>query len=283
MYQAHPAHFSRVLMSSKANPAQLLQACVDEDYESYFRLLFEDKTVRYITIAPGLYTADDMCFGPAMVSLLPPLPSGNWNSGYVSHDPLTGQPHFESATRKMLKGIANAWHPTKIDHLALSMGRKIRSATYEATSPLLEGCVIAKFARFEWEIGQVDAESKAYQWLEGTNIGPKFMGHIVEEGRVIGLLIEQIENARHADVADLSACEEALKKLHRLGILHGDVNKHNFLINGDGVTLIDFDCARKTEDAKAFEIEMESLAVQLRDSSGKGGNRFSFAGKRDGE
>jgi tRNA A-37 threonylcarbamoyl transferase component Bud32 len=77
--------------------------------------------------------------------------------------------------------------------------------------------------------------------------------------------------ARHATIDDLAACSEALGRLHRLGIVHGGTNRYNFLINTDGVTMVDFECARRSDDGKAFEVEMENLAEQLQDDSGRDG------------
>ena len=82
--------------------------------------------------------------------------------------------------------------------------------------------------------------------------------------------------ARHATPADLEACSQALAKLHKLGILHGDINKYNMLVTSKGVTLVDFCTARKCADASAFDKEMQSLEVRLRSDSrlGKPGGRF---------
>lgn len=40
------------------------------------------------------------------------------------------------------------------------------------------------------------AETTAYEWIHGTGIGPAFLGHITEAGRVIGFLMEYIETMR---------------------------------------------------------------------------------------
>ena len=69
-----------------------------------------------------------------------------------------------------------------------------------------------------------------YEWIDGHQIGPEFLGHLTEEGRVIGFLIERVFDCRHATPEDLSLCQHTLAKLHKLGIKHGDTNKHNFLI-----------------------------------------------------
>ncbi|KAB8277879.1 hypothetical protein BDV30DRAFT_204453 [Aspergillus minisclerotigenes] len=64
--------------------------------------------------------------------------------------------------------------------------------------------VIAKFARFAWEIQYIEDETTAYQWINGHDIGPRFLGHLTEHGRVIGFLMEGITNARHAGLQDLA-------------------------------------------------------------------------------
>lgn len=50
---------------------ELLQAEVDENDQSFFRLLVNDRNIKYVTIDPGLYSVDDVYFGPSLVSLLP--------------------------------------------------------------------------------------------------------------------------------------------------------------------------------------------------------------------
>lgn len=71
----------------------------------------------------------------------------------------------------------------------LRIGEKLRTGVYEVTGPMFEGVVVAKFARFEWEIGYMENEARAYQWLRDSGIGPRFLGHLVEHGRVIGFLM----------------------------------------------------------------------------------------------
>jgi len=56
---------------------QMLQACIDEEDESYFRFLINEDTIKYISITGGVYATDDMCFAPALITLLPPLPPGD--------------------------------------------------------------------------------------------------------------------------------------------------------------------------------------------------------------
>lgn len=250
---------------------QVLQASVDPEDESEFRILIDNKFVKYITIDGGLYDRDEMCFGPSLISLLPPLPLGNWNKGHISRNPTTGAIHFSAVSKTRLQGITNTWHPTQIDHLELRMGRKIRSNLYEATCPRFSSTIIAKFARFSWEVPWLEKETVAYKWIEGHQIGPAFLGHLAEEGRIIGFIMAGIVDFHHATPDDFHLCHLALLKLHQLGIKHGDINKHNFLIHDGKATLVDFDNALREANADELEAELHGLQDQLRDTSGRGG------------
>ena len=205
-----------------------------------------------------------------MIPLLPPLPAGDWNEATISRDLVSRQPYFENSLKRSLPGVTSVWHPKRVDYLDLKLGQKWKSAVYETTIQSSTEYFV-KFARFDWEIEAVNHETAAYQWLEGQRIGPAFLGHVTEHGRVIGFLMEKVTDARRADPQDIGACQTALAKLHSLGIKHGDVNRHNFLVRDGEVILIDFDFARKCEDKNELEQEMESLPEQLSDTSGRGG------------
>ena len=201
----------------------------------------------------------------------PPLPPGDWNTGRISRNCADGRPHFSEVKKVELPGVTHLWHPVQIDHLDLHMGQSLRSNVYEATTPQFDLPFIVKFARFPYEIQYIDSETSAYQWIQNHQVGPQFLGHLTEEGRVIGFAIEHITDCRHAMPDDLSLCQQALSKLHWLNIKHGDINKHNFLIHDDRATLIDFECALQCNDAEVLEEEFRRLEKELSDKSGKGG------------
>ena len=151
------------------------------------------------------------------------------------------------------------------------MGHKLRSNVYEASTPHFDLPIVVKFARFPLEIPYLDSETSAYQWIQNHQIGPQFLGHLTEEGRVIGFAMERITSCRHATPEDLVLCQQTLSKLHRLSIKHGDINKHNFLIHEDRATLIDFDGALQCNNVKVLEEEFRGLEKELSDMSGRGG------------
>ncbi|KAF8338695.1 hypothetical protein F5887DRAFT_1273062 [Amanita rubescens] len=197
-------------------------------------------------------SVDDMCFEPSLISILPPLPPGDWNTDRISRNCVDGRPHFSEVTKVELPSISHLWHPLQINHLDLHMGDKLRSNVYEASTPH-------------------QIYSIPFRWIQNHQIGPRFLGHLTEEGRVIGFAMERITSCRHATPEDLALCQQALSKLHRLSIKHGDINKHNFLIHDDRATLIDFESALQCNDAKVLEEEFRGLEKELSDMSGRGG------------
>lgn len=158
------------------------------------------------------------------------------------------------------------------------MGRRLKSNVYEATCARLGSkTVVAKFARFSWEIGHVAAETTAYEWIKGHDIGPAFLGHLAEEGRVIGFVMARVGGEGlesgfcHAQEGDLPLCQSSLERLHALGIRHGDINTYNFLVHGGRVTMIDFEAASRPASTEELEQEMQRLLDQRHDTSGRGG------------
>ncbi|KAJ5682174.1 alpha-galactosidase A precursor [Penicillium macrosclerotiorum] len=221
----------------------------------------------------GIFSTDIMCFGPSLISSLPKFPPGDWNDGRVAKNTADGRPFFASIKRTKFPGVQNTWHETYVEYLDLSIGEKLLGGLYEAKHlKLFDDTIVVKFARFPWEIQYLENETTAYQWISGHEIGPQFLGHVTENGRVIGFLMEHIANARHAGPKDLDMCRKVLRRLHDLGIRHGDTNPFNFLIQHNcKATLIDFDTAEQCDDQEACLQEYEALELCLQDDSGLGG------------
>ncbi|KAF4763109.1 hypothetical protein N7455_010847 [Penicillium solitum] len=95
----------------------------------------------------------------------------------------------------------------------------------------------------------MEDQTAGYRLIEDYDIGPRFLGYPLEDGRVIGFLMERIANARHAGPQDLDIFQQTLAQLHALGIKHGDVNRFNFLIRDSRAILSDFDTTRKRDDS----------------------------------
>lgn len=116
--------------------------------------------------------------------------------------------HTLRAIKKQLPRVACRGHPTYIDNLELVYGQKLRTGVYEVTCPRFDTVVVAKSARFAWETPALHAGCTAYQWIESRDICPKLNSILVEEGRVLGFLMENIVDSRHADTEDLEMCQE---------------------------------------------------------------------------
>jgi hypothetical protein len=168
-----------------------LQACLaDPDGVSEYRFLIDKKDIKYITVEPGVIPPDDISFEPALKSWLPTFPPGDWNEGHVTKDPIAGNAIFAKTTRRDLPGVESIWHSEKIDHLKLAWAGRMRQNIRLVTCSLFEYPVVYKFAEFPWQISTMERETMAYSWIHGQGIGPQFLGHVTEAGRVIGFLID---------------------------------------------------------------------------------------------
>lgn len=200
------------------------------------------------------------------------FPPGDWNEGHVVKDQSTGNAIFATTIRRDFLGVENVWHDTQVDHLQLTWLSRMRQNVRLVTCPLFAEPVVYKFAVFPWQIPMLEAETTAYNWINGQGVGPQFLGHVTEAGRVIGFLMENIAG-RTANFGDLDKCQRALKKLHALQMNHGDTNKHNFLIKeGDEeAVLIDFEVTTECHNEQELLEEFEGLQDQLEDNTGRGG------------
>ncbi|KAK6496140.1 hypothetical protein TWF481_002164 [Arthrobotrys musiformis] len=253
---------------------EILSQEVDTDngQPSYYRMLDGGKYFRYITIDPGTLDEEDLSFPPALLEKLPAFPAGDWNSGRIARAE-NGVLYFVETIKKGLPSIDHIWHEKSFDYLSLQMKKRLGANVHLVTAPHVHPenrDVIAKFARFPWEVERYALETKSYEWIKGHGIGPQFLGHLTEDGRVIGFLMEKLEG-RHATIADLPACKEVVGRLHALGILHGDLNKHNFLITGKDARIIDFETAKLSSDRDKMYQEAQTLEKELLDESGRGG------------
>lgn len=75
--------FSSTLYTTMASDhksnVQLLVTLVDyqDEDESEYRFLVDEKHVKYVTVDPGVLPKDDRTFAPALLAALPPFPPGN--------------------------------------------------------------------------------------------------------------------------------------------------------------------------------------------------------------
>ncbi|KAI9668613.1 MAG: hypothetical protein M1831_001052 [Alyxoria varia] len=85
----------------------------------------------------------------------------------------------------------------------------------------------------------------------------------------MGMLLERVEG-RSAGIQDLGTCESLAKKVHAAGLVHGDLNRYNFIIGKNNSWLMDFENSREYERELA-DRELEGLTAQLVEETGRGG------------
>ncbi|EFE44234.1 hypothetical protein TRV_01010 [Trichophyton verrucosum HKI 0517] len=210
-----------------------------------------------------------------------------WNTAFISRDPSTSKLETRFSNRK-LGGVHEIWHPNSVDCLTLTIVIQLsanasevtvsgnRDSSDASTSLGPQATAILKIARFEWEIPRIVQETRAYKLLEESGLAPRFLGHVHEHGRVIGILVEKIEG-REASIGDLPVCKDVVQQFHKLGLLHGDVNKYNFIIGSGTAKLIDFENSRAhLDDCSAMQSELDSLETQLQEKTGRGGGFMSI-------
>lgn len=256
----------------------------DNENESDYRIRVGNK-VKYLQIAAATFDRDTLSFPLAHLPSLP-YEDDSWTVAYISRDLKSGKIKT-SLSKHRMEGVKNVWHSAQVDVLNLKRVGRLTATTFEAEvcnpkapkTKFPPTTLIAKIARFEWEVPRIERETRAYQLLEqlGSDLAPRFLGHIHEGGRVIGFLIEKLEGKRNASIGDLSECEQVLKKFHKFGFLHGDVNRYNFLVGRNGATLIDFESFEEVSTKEARSKEMHSLRAEFVEDSGRGAG-FIFSG-----
>lgn len=267
-----------------------MEVDVEDECESEYRIEAAG-LVKYITIAPGTIDPDLLSLP---LTSLPPLPymETSWTAAHISRDMQTGELKSKLSNEK-LPGVENVWHSASFNVLSLQRTKQLTAAAFEALIPEEvravysnlptsgeqssgsgSPTVIAKIARFAWEIPRIEQETRTYELLhskKATDLAPRFLGHLHERGRVMGFLLEKVQGHDSASINDLRECELTLKRFHALGLLHGDVNRYNFLVGNRSVKLIDFERSQEgaAEDVKAAELR--SLRAQLTEETGRGG------------
>lgn len=228
---------------------------------SFHRILIERKHFKYIRIEAGVYDLDDLYFPVILEKKLPLFPRGDWNIGIITLE--SGRPRLSATSQAALPSSEYTWHepPPRFEYLSFKFERRLKSHVQIVTSPHFQQPVIAKFARFYWEVGHI-AEIEAHSWIHGHELGPKFLGYLTEEERVMGFLTENLVG-RRVNSDDLEACRETVRRMHALGIIHNDLKKNKFLIRDGKAVIVDFEHAEKSTDEVAMRKELASVEEML--------------------
>ncbi|KAI7266472.1 hypothetical protein KC345_g8180 [Hortaea werneckii] len=216
-----------------------------------------------------------MCRPYLLIPRLPELPATNWTRMGIS--PSQSSKYDVTVSNDPLPEIDALWHPRRVDILSLSFQIRHKSRVHEV--PFENSTATVKYAPFDWEIRRLQRETWAYGWLEEhrkrhsdcTLPVPKVLAHVTEEGRVIGLLLQKMEG-EFAGPEDHDVCKKAILEMHAAGLIHGDVNRYNFLVDReqDRAVLLDLEHAEEFDEVSA-QREIGSLAAELSETTGRGG------------
>lgn len=249
-----------------------------DDEEGVCRIRFGQR-VGYLTIPTDVFDEDTMCRPYLLIPSLPKLPEGGWTRIRIVR-PSASAPLEIVATNDPLPIIETVWHHERIDVLSLEQTKRHRSNVHE----VLYGGVpaVSKIAAFDWQVPSLERETWAYSILDQhqrpelgePKISPRVLGHLTECGRVTGILLERLDGD-FASTDDLPDCSNTLRRLHEIGLIHGDVDRYNFVIDRQSrrVRMVDFEhaAALETVEEGAAKVELESLESELKEETGRGG------------
>lgn len=236
---------------------EVLNLTIRED-EALYRIR-AGRRVHYLEIVPGefdpIYDDDTLSQPALLIPELPPFPDSDWTRMRVLRGPAGDVDAVVSY--EPLDRVQVSWHPRHIDVLSLRRISRFKQRVQEVE---FEGRnAFAKVALFEGYIPSMELETTVYDRInqhqdpDAPSIAPAFLGHLTEQGRIIGFLLEKVDGD-YASPADLPKCQAALRSLHAMGMVHGDPNRYNFVVErptGD-VKMIDFEHADRYDDGRGW-------------------------------
>lgn len=267
--------------------------------EAEYRIQLPDKKIKYLVIPFNILPFEISCNEGALIQHLPPLPPGEWKmallatkkdetdvSTNTNADVLSAKSKgqqtcndnntptvFWTNLKTALPSIRGAWHENRFEYSTLMAptepnrypkGHILRQNVFILESPLFSEPVMVKFAATRAQIAPFTKETQAYKLLLSRDVGPKFLGHVTEEGRVIGFVLEFVQG-RVPGIEDREACETALEELHALGLKHGDLELGSFVVreDGKGVVLLGLKSMDACWDDNLLKREMRMVELVL--------------------
>lgn len=239
----------------------------------------EWESIRYAKVQPNVFPSTWL-EDPYTDFELPVFPPGDWRVVDIIRNEVTGEAQVSNPreddrtlTGRLDRDI-DAWHPISVDYLELEKVSQIlytsllwrRSDTLWLVTheKLFPTPVLMKIAEFPVSdaLTRVENETKVYQAIQGKGIAPEFLGHVTENGRVIGSLFEYIDG-ECPEKQDLPRCERVLRKFHREGFLHGDSHPMNFVVCHGTTKLIDFETSRPCTSQVEFDREVRNVKLEF--------------------
>ncbi|RYC59151.1 hypothetical protein CHU98_g7055 [Xylaria longipes] len=223
-----------------------------------FRLLVDvgmpEKVVKYATVSfdvRALGIRKDR-YSSANTIQMPHLPGGDYCSVNIGVTPSGKETLLKTTSCQRLPGVEGYWHDNNLGFLELEILEWAHSTNNvklvrhpSLTTP--GSLAVMKYAPFVHTVDQISREIQMYRHLQDSGVAPTVLGQVVEEGRVIGFLLEYIADARPISMAGkfydlaLEKCKQALVTLHGMGVKHNNASPENCLIRANGnAVLIDF-------------------------------------------
>lgn len=232
-----------------------------------FRVLAKDGTVKYLIYAYPDSDRDEYARikWPFGFTDLPHEPGVDWNVGYLSK-PSREANYFtiRSTEMKELAGIPcpltdiprvefpHQFHTARLGYTEIqSHGFYDPTRIAELKGPyedddddikrIVEFDTNKVFLAIDTEWRDFGRKNHCRLWtsaailaaVHGHDITPRVVAYMTDDrhGRVIGMAIELLDDARVAGIEDIEECREVLGKLHSLGILSGEsLRRLSFLI-----------------------------------------------------
>lgn len=235
----------------------------------------EKQAIKYIRVEDGALPNGWRNPWNSLYQTLPLLPSGIWNVADLCKPQEGSQLAYSNLRAIQWYHPVQPWHDTIVDYFDLDKelllpfmhAKNRRADTLWLVRHVLFGSrlVLMKIAETPNDMETIAQETEVYHTIQGTSIAPAFLGHIREEGRIVGFLVEYLDACTHPEGKDYDACRLALSNLHACGYLHGDIHTGNILVRPDGTAalLIDFEFSQRCDDKIKFEQELEELRQNL--------------------
>lgn len=229
------------------------------DQYTQCRFLVDGIHVKYGEVAPDVFEQDWDFRLTKFTKNWPAFPTGDWTYCQIERtlEGLSVVPYPHPYPIGLPS--TSLWHHRVVDYSELTTCLNILPGVLFKEDKLwlvehedFEGPVLRKMTQFpgSWgEMVRLEAETHAYDLLQGEDITPEFLGHVTAGGGAAGFLMEYMEDARVPDPTHIHDCLDILDKLHRVGIVHGNPVPEKFLLKNGKVYIIDFEEAKFGADA----------------------------------
>jgi hypothetical protein len=230
----------------------------------FWASIFFSASIAIASFHCGVPSQNDYRFPNAQLPAIQESPAtyDHWNQAQLSEDQQNQKCNTNSTTLLSRLNAINEWHPRKIDYLEFVNIKILQQDRLKiVTHPDFELPVLIKIVNSLLEMPSLKQESTIYRLLHGTGATPEFLGHVTEDGQVIGFITEYIEEVRSIRDRNVQGCLNTLRTLHDRGIAHGDAHDGNCLIRKDGTAaLIDFELSLETWSNEEFARDLDIMS-----------------------